>query len=424
MTVEYLKRASAVETGKAVGVEATVREMLAELEGRREEAAWELSRKLDSWDPDDFIVSEAVISDAGKSLPVTVREDIEFAHKQVRTFADRQRETLLDLEIEISPGSWAGHRHIPVNVAGCYVPGGRFAHVASAAMSIATAKAAGVPTVVACSPPRGDAGIHPATLYGMAVAGADYILCIGGVQAVGSLAFGLFTGHEADVLAGPGNAYVAEAKRILYGRVGIDVFAGPTEALVIADETADPYLVAVDLISQSEHGLDSPTVLVTTSTGVAERTLASIPGVVSRLPSTSIAGASWDALGEVIVTSTRDEAVSVADQYASEHVEVHAADLDWWLANLSNYGSLFLGEETTVTYGDKTAGPNHILPTKRAARYSGGLWVGKFLKTVTHQRMTKQASHSIGAVAARISHLEGMEGHALAAEVRVEKFAN
>lgn len=424
MTIEYLKKAAPAERGKSADVEATVRDMLAQLERHREAAAREFSRKLDSWEPDEFILSEAEISAAGKSLPVTVREDIEFAHKRVRAFADRQRETLLDLEIEISPGSWAGHRHIPVNVAGCYVPGGRFAHVASAAMSIGTAKAAGVPTVVACSPPRGDAGVHPAILYGMAVAGADYILCIGGVQAIGTLAFGLFTGHEADVLAGPGNAYVAEAKRILYGRVGIDVFAGPTEALVLADETADPYLVAVDLISQAEHGVDSPTVLVTTSADVAQRTIAAIPDVVSQLPATSVAKTAWDTLAEVIVTSTRDEAVSVADQYASEHVEVHAADPDWWLGRLSNYGSLFLGEETTVTYGDKTAGPNHILPTKRAARYTGGLWVGKFLKTVTHQRMSKQASHSMGAVAARISHLEGMEGHALAAEVRVKRFAN
>ena len=425
MAQHHLKRPSAApQAASGDSVEEMVREMLQQLEARGEEAARQYSERLDSWGPDSFIVSEDAIEAARRSLPITVVEDIEFAHHHVRAFADRQRESMLEVEVEMSPGLWAGHRHVPVNVAGCYVPGGRFAHVASAAMSIATAKAAGVPHIVACSPPRAGTGIHPATLYGMALAGADTIMCLGGVQAVGAMAFGLFTGMPANVLAGPGNAYVAEAKRALYGRVGIDVFAGPTEALIVADENANPTLVAVDLISQAEHGVDSATVLITTSEDLGRKTLAEIPHIVEQLPSSSVAATSWERLGEVIVTETREEAAELADEYASEHVEIHASDLAWWLQRLTNYGSLFLGEETTVTYGDKTSGPNHILPTKGAARYTGGLWVGKFIKTLTYQRMSRESSLEIGEVAARISHLEGMEGHALSAEMRVQLFGH
>ncbi|MGB3829735.1 MAG: histidinol dehydrogenase, partial [Ornithinimicrobium sp.] len=298
----------------------------------------------------------------------------------------------------------------------------RYAHVASAAMSIATAKAAGVPHIVACSPPRGGTGIHPATIYGMSLAGANTIMCLGGVQAIAAMAFGHFTGHRAAVLAGPGNQFVAEAKRLLFGRVGIDVVAGPTEALVLADGTADPWVIAVDLISQAEHGRDSATILISTSRRVAEETIAMIPQAIEQLPAESVAREAWDSLGEVIVTDTREEAATLADEYANEHVEVHADDLDWWLSTLRNYGSLFLGEETTVSYGDKTSGPNHILPTRGAAHYTGGLWVGKFIKTVTYQRMTREANAQVGRVAARISRIEGMEGHALAGDVRLRKY--
>ena len=327
-----------------------------------------------------------------------------------------------EFEVELYPGLVAGQRNIPVSTAGCYVPGGRFAHVASAAMSIATAKSAGVPQITACSPPRGADGIHPATLYGMDMAGADTIMCLGGVQAIAAMAFGHFTGHPAVMLAGPGNAYVAEAKRLLFGRVGIDVIAGPTEALVLADDSADPWVIAVDLISQAEHGRDSATILITTSQRVAQETLALIPKALEQLPTDSVAGEAWANLGEVIITDTREEAAQLADDYANEHVEVHADDLDWWLQNLRSYGSLFLGEETTVAYGDKTSGPNHILPTRAAAKYTGGLWVGKFIKTMTYQRMTREANGQIGRVAARISRVEGMEGHALAGDVRLRKY--
>jgi sulfopropanediol 3-dehydrogenase len=288
-------------------------------------------------------------------------------------------------------------------------------------MSIGTAKAAGVPFVVACSPPRGEAGIHPASLYAMSAAGADVILSLGGVQAIAAMAFGLWTGHPADVLAGPGNRFVAEAKRLLFGRVGIDVFAGPTEALVIADDTADPWIVAVDLASQAEHGPDSPTVLVTTSQPLAEQVLDLMSKAIDPLPTSEAAAKAWADCGEVIVCDTREEAVQVADEIASEHVEVHAEDLPWWHDRLRNYGTLFLGEETTVSYGDKSSGPNHILPTKQAARYTGGLWVGKFIKTLTFQQMTREASAEVGQVAARVSRVEGMEGHARSADVRLEK---
>lgn len=422
MPITYVKRSHGLEPVDISAITQTVTEMLHRLEAEGESATREYSRALDSWDPESFVVTEDEIRAAERSLPETVKEDINFAHGQVRAFADRQRESMSEFEFELYPGLVAGQRNIPVSTAGCYVPGGRFAHVASAAMSIATAKAAGVPQITACSPPRGGGGIHPATLYGMSLAGADTIMCLGGVQAIAAMAFGHFTGHPAVVLAGPGNGYVAEAKRLLFGRVGIDVIAGPTEALVLADDTADPWVVAVDLISQAEHGRDSATILITTSQRVAEQTLTLIPKALAQLPAESVAGEAWANLGEVVVADTREEAAQLADDYANEHVEVHAADLDWWLQQLHSYGSLFLGEETTVAYGDKTSGPNHILPTRGAAKYSGGLWVGKFIKTMTYQRMTREANSRIGRVAARISRVEGMEGHALAGDVRLLKY--
>jgi sulfopropanediol 3-dehydrogenase len=422
MTITHLKRAVPLSPQDNSDTTALVTQMLSEIEAGREEAAARYSAQLDNWSPESFLVGHEEIERATEQLPKQVRADIDFSLARVQAFARAQRESLHDLEFELSPGLTAGHRHIPVAVAGCYVPGGRYAHAASAAMSIGTAKAAGVPFVVACSPPRGESGIHPASLYAMSAAGADAILSLGGVQAVAAMAFGLFTGQPADVLAGPGNRFVAEAKRLLFGRVGIDVFAGPTEALIVADESADPWIIAVDLASQAEHGPDSPTVLVTTSESLARQVLDLMPKAIDPLPTGKVAAQAWADCGEVILCDTREEAAQVSDDIASEHVEVHAEELDWWHDRLRNYGTLFLGEETTVSYGDKSAGPNHILPTKQAARYTGGLWVGKFIKTLTFEQMTREASREVGEVVARVSRVEGMEGHARAADVRLEKY--
>ena len=359
-----------------------------------------------------------------RQVPDAVKRDIDFATAQVRAFALAQRASLNEFAVELHPGVTAGQRLLPVNVAGCYVPTGRYAHIASAYMSVATAKAAGVPTVVACSTPYRGEGIHPYVLYAMQVAGADVVLTLGGVQAIAAMAFGLFTGKPADIIVGPGNKFVAEAKRMLYGQVGIDVFAGPSEVAVIADDSADPRLVASDLVGQAEHGHESPAWLITTSQVLADEVQRLVPKLVAGLPPTArdAAGAAWRDYGEVIVCATREEAAAVSDRYASEHLEVHARDLDWWLANLTCYGSLFLGEETTVAFGDKASGPNHILPTKGASRYSGGLSVHKFLKTLTWQRMTRDAAREIGQVTARISRLEGMEAHARTADDRLAKY--
>lgn len=432
MTAVYLKRASQATALHDTSTTKTVSDMLADIEAEGDAAVRRYSTALDGWSPDSFVLTRGDIDKAGAAVPAGTRADIDFSLEQVRTFAAAQRASMTHLQIELSPGVIAGHRNIPVEVAGCYVPGGRYSHVASAAMSIGTAKTAGVPFVVACSPPRAaldpphgadsGRGIHPATVYAMDRAGADVILCLGGVQAIAAMAFGLYTGRAADVLTGPGNRFVAEAKRLLFGRVGIDVFAGPTEALVIADETADPWLVAVDLISQAEHGPDSPTILVTTSNALGEEVLRLAPEALAGLPNEATAATAWTNCGEVVVVDTREEAAALADEYASEHVEVHAADLPWWHDNLRNYGTLFLGEETTVSYGDKSAGPNHILPTRGASRYTGGLWVGKFLKTLTFQTMTREASRDVGQVVARVSRLEGMEGHARSADARLEKY--
>lgn len=422
MTIAHLKHAVPVAATDNSETTALVTRMLAEIEAGGEEAVASYSAQLDGWSPESFLVTPEQVDRAARQLSDQVRADIDFSLARVQAFARAQRESLQDLELELSPGLTAGHRHIPVEVAGCYVPGGRYAHAASAAMSIGTAKTAGVPFVVACSPPRGENGIHPATLYAMSAAGADAILCLGGVQAIAAMAFGLYTGRRADVLAGPGNRFVAEAKRLLFGRVGIDVFAGPTEALIIADETADPWIIAVDLASQAEHGPDSPTVLVTTSEALARKVMDLMPQAIDPLPTGKVAAQAWADCGEVILCDTREEAAQVSDDIASEHVEVHAEDLSWWHGRLRNYGTLFIGEETTVSYGDKSAGPNHILPTKQAARYTGGLWVGKFLKTLTFEQMTREASREVGQVVARVSRVEGMEGHARSADVRLAKY--
>jgi len=423
MAIEYLKKAARTpdtETGTARKV---VEEMLAEIERRGETAVREYAAKLDRW-TGEIVVTPDEIERRTRDIPAPVKRDIEFATEQVRRFALAQREALREFSVELRPGLVAGQRLIPVNVAGCYVPTGRYAHIASAYMSAATAKAAGVPTVIACSTPYQGEGIHPQVLYAMKVAGADIIMTLGGVQAVASLAYGLFTGKPADIVVGPGNKFVAEAKRVLFGKVGIDVLAGPTEIAIIADDSADPHLVASDLVGQAEHGHESPAWLITTSRGLAEAAMRLVPPLIETLPPTArdAAGAAWRDYGEVVLCSNREEVAQVSDRYAAEHLEVHARDLDWWLENLTCYGSLFLGEETTVAFGDKASGPNHILPTKGAARYSGGLSVQKFIKTVTWQRMTREANRQIAPVTARISRLEGMEAHARTADDRLGKY--
>ena len=423
MAITYLKKAAKNPTTETVNAQTVVNEMLGQIQARGEEAVREYAEKLDRW-TGSIEVTDDELERRTKDIPASIKSDIEFATAQVRDFALAQKASLTEFQTELHPGVVAGQRVIPMNVAGCYVPTGRYAHIASAYMSVATAKAAGVPNVIACSTPYKGEGIHPQVLYAMKVAGADRILTLGGVQAIASMAFGLFTGKPADIIVGPGNKFVAEAKRTLFGQVGIDVFAGPSEVAVIADESADADMVASDLVGQAEHGHESPAWLFTTSKPLAEAVMQKVPELIAKLPDTArdAAGAAWRDYGEVIVCDTRDEVAEVSDRYASEHLEVHAKDLDWWLATLTCYGSLFLGEETTVAFGDKVSGPNHILPTKGAAKYSGGLSVHKFMKTLTWQRMTKEASRQLGQVTARISRLEGMEAHARTADDRLAKY--
>ncbi len=423
MAIEYLKKAAKTPASGEDETREIVTRMLAEIEAGGEARAQAYAEELDGW-TGDVVVTRAEIEAAADSLSSQVKDDIRFAYDRVRGFALKQREALIDFEVELSPGLFAGQRQIPVATAGCYVPGGRYSHAASAIMSVATAKAAGVENVIACSPPRRDQGVHPAILYAADLCGADTILALGGVQGIAAMAFGLFTGHAADILVGPGNRFVAEAKRILYGRVGIDLFAGPTEIAIIADETADPDLVASDLVGQGEHGPDSPLWLITTDRALAEAVMARIPALIAALPETARAAAekAWPDYGEVVLCGSREDCVEVSDRYAAEHLEVQAADLDWWVERLRNYGSLFVGEETTVAFGDKCSGTNHILPTKGAARYTGGLSAGKFIKTVTTQRMTREANREVAAAAARISRIEGMEGHARTGDDRLRKY--
>ena len=423
MAITYLKKAARTPDTESGNARRVVEDMLGEIERRGEAAVREYAGKLDRW-TGDIVVGAEEIERRTAGIDAATRRDIEFAAGQVRRFALAQRDSMREFSIEVHPGLVAGQRLIPVNVAGCYVPTGRYAHIASAYMAIATAKAAGVPTVVACSTPYRGEGIHPQVLYAMKVAGADVIMTLGGVQAIAALAFGLFSGKPADIIVGPGNKYVAEAKRMLFGRVGIDVFAGPSEVAVIADHTADADIVAADLVGQAEHGHESPAWLFTTSRALADAVMARVPALIDALPATArdAAGAAWRDYGEVVLCDTREEVAGVSDTYATEHLEVHACDLDWWLARLTCYGSLFLGEETTVAFGDKASGPNHVLPTRGAARYSGGLSVHKFIKTVTWQRMTREANHAIGPVTARISRLEGMEAHARTADDRLAKY--
>jgi len=423
MAHRHLKKASKTPETESGVARKVVSEMLAAIEKRGEAAVREYAQNLDRWSG-DIVVSPEEMERRTSAIPAQIKRDIEFATERVTRFAKAQRESLREFETEVAPGLKAGQRLVPVNVAGCYVPTGRYAHIASAYMSIATAKAAGVPTVIAASTPYKGEGVHPQVLYAMKVAGADVVLTLGGVQAIAALAHGLFTGKPADIIVGPGNKYVAEAKRALFGKVGIDVLAGPTEIGIIADDSADPAIVASDLVGQAEHGHESPAWLVTLDEKLGREVLQRVPKLIEKLPATAreAAGAAWRDYGEVVVCESREEAAQVSDRYAPEHLEVHARDLDWWLQRLTNYGSLFLGEETTVAFGDKASGPNHILPTKGAARYSGGLSVHKFMKTLTWQRMTREANRELAPVTARISRLEGMEAHARTADDRMEKY--
>lgn len=423
MPINYLKKATKTPSTGTEETRKIVSDMLANIEKGGELEALRYGRELDGYDG-EAIVSADQIASAGKVVSETLKEDIQFAYDRVTRFARAQRESISSFETELSPGLWAGQKLIPIETAGCYVPGGRYAHVASAIMSIATAKVAGVENIIACSAPHGNDGPNPAILYAMNLCGADSILSLGGVQGIASMAFGLFTGKPARILVGPGNRFVAEAKRMLYGRVGIDMFAGPTEIAIIADDTADAQVVAEDLVSQAEHGPDSPAWLITTSQALADAVMAQMDRHIAALPETSRKAAelAWRDYGEVILCDTDEEAVKISDEYAAEHLEIHTARDEWYTENLKNYGSLFIGEETTVTYGDKCSGTNHILPTKGAAHYTGGLSVHKFMKIVTTQRMTRQANREVGQAAARISRLEGMEGHARSADVRLRKY--
>ena len=423
MTTTYLKKAIKTAATGETDTQATVREMLEKIKVGREATATDYARQLDGWDG-DIVVSRETIDAATKALPESVKDDIRFARDRISAFAAQQRDSVREFEVDLLDGLVAGQKVIPVTTAGCYVPGGRYSHAASALMSVATARVAGVQNIVAATPSHKDRGINPGILYAMDIAGADTILALGGVQAIAALTYGLFTNQPADIVVGPGNRFVAEAKRMLFGQIGIDVVAGPTETMVIADDTADAAIIVSDLIGQAEHGPDSPVWLITLSRKIGEEVIAMMPNLIATLPETARKAAemAWRDYGEVILVGSREEACVVSDQYASEHLHIQAADLNWWHKSLRSYGSLFLGEETTVAFGDKCSGPNHILPTKGGARYSGGLSAAKFLKVLTYQRMTREGARIVAPVAARISRLEGMEAHARTADARLEKY--
>jgi sulfopropanediol 3-dehydrogenase len=423
MTITYLKKADKTPETETASAQKVVTDMLGKIQTEGEKAVRQYALDLDKWSG-EIVLSASQIAENARNVPEQVKQDIDFAIKQVSNFAIAQRKSLSEFQVELHPGVIAGQRVVPVNVAGCYAPAGRYAHIASAYMGVATAKAAGVKTIIACSGPFRGGPMHPYLMYAFNKAGADVIMTLGGVQAIASMAYGLFTGKAADVIVGPGNKFVAEAKRSLFGKVGIDVFAGPSEVAVIADDSADPAMVASDLVGQAEHGHESPAWLFTTSRALADDVMQRMPLLIEALPPTArdAAACAWRDYGEVIVCDTRQEVAEISDKYAAEHLEVHANDLNWWLETLTCYGSLFLGEETTVAFGDKVSGPNHVLPTKGAARYSGGLSVHKFLKTFTWQKMDREATRDIGLATARISRLEGMEAHARTADDRLAKY--
>lgn len=423
MTREYLKKAKKTAETDSGDVRETVQAILCKISAGGDAAAMEFAAKFDNYDG-PILLSRAEIDAAIARVPQKLKDDIAFAHDNVRRFAEIQKQTMTDVELEIVPGLIAGQKAIPVRAAGCYVPGGRYSHVASAIMTVTTAKVAGCKHIVACSPPRGDEGIAPAIIYAADLCGADTILSMGGVQGVAAMAYGLFGLPKADILVGPGNQYVAEAKRILFGEVGIDMIAGPTDSLILADETADPFIVATDLVGQAEHGYNSPVWLVTDNRVLAERVAALVPGLIADLPTLNRdnAEAAWRDYAEIILCDDREEMAATSDDYAPEHLTVQAQDLPWWLERLECYGSLFLGEETTVAFGDKASGTNHVLPTSRSAKYTGGLSVHKYMKIVTWQQATRDGAKPVAEATARISRLEGMEGHARSADARLHKY--
>jgi sulfopropanediol 3-dehydrogenase len=423
MARDYLKTATLTPESDASKTREVVADILKEIETGGDAKALEYAATFDRYDG-NVLLGEDEIAAACARVPQQAKDDIRFAHDNVRRFAEAQRDTISDFEAEIVPGLVAGQKALPVDAAGCYLPGGRYSHIATAIMTVTTAKVAGVRHITACSPPRPGVGVTPAIVYAAHISGADTIMAMGGVQGVAAMTFGLFGLPRANILVGPGNQYVAEAKRMLFGRVGIDMIAGPTDSLILADGDADPHLVATDLVSQAEHGYNSPVWLVTDDRALAEDVMARVPGMIDTLPELNRenAAAAWRDYAEVIVCDGREEMAATSDAYAPEHLTVQARDLDWWLDRLRCYGSLFLGEETTVSYGDKASGTNHVLPTSGAANYTGGLSVHKYLKIVTWQRATPEGSKPVALATARISRLEGMEGHARAADVRLAKY--
>ncbi|KAJ04313.1 histidinol dehydrogenase [Sulfitobacter mediterraneus] len=423
MAPTYLKKASMTAQSGSSDVQKTVQTILSDIESGGEEKALEYAAKFDKY-AGNILLTEEEISAASALVSDQVKADIRFAHDNVKRFAEAQKSTIGDVEIEVVPGLTAGQKVIPVDAVGCYVPGGRYSHIASAIMTVTTAKVAGCKHIMACSPPRPDVGINPAIIYAAHVCGADSIMAIGGVQGIAAMTFGLFDQPKANILVGPGNQFVAEAKRILYGRVGIDMVAGPTDSLILADASADAHIVATDLVSQAEHGYNSPVWLVTDDRKLADNVMAMVPGMIDDLPPVNrdSALAAWRDYAEVALCADREEMASVSDIYAPEHLTVQAEDLPWWLDRLTSYGSLFLGEETTVAFGDKASGTNHVLPTSGAATYTGGLSVHKYMKIVTWQQATREGARPVAEATARISRLEGMEGHARSADVRLAKY--
>ncbi|MGB3740124.1 MAG: histidinol dehydrogenase [Pontixanthobacter sp.] len=420
----WIKRGATAEARADANnkVRQTVEKALLDIETRGDAALREMSNTFDKWDRDDYRLSQAEIDGCINSLTPQERKDIEFAQTQVRNFAEIQRDSMKDVEVETMPGVVLGHKHIPVNAAGCYVPGGKYPLLASAHMSVLTAKVAGVPRVITCAPPFNG---KPADkiVAAQAMAGADEIYALGGIQAIGAMALGTETIQRTDMLVGPGNAFVAEAKRQLFGRVGIDLFAGPTETMVIADETVDGEICATDLLGQAEHGPESPAILITNSEKLARDTIDQVERLLEILPTADIARPAWENFGEVVVCDSYEEMVQVADNYANEHVQVMTEEPDYFLKNMTNYGALFLGPRTNVSYGDKVIGTNHTLPTGKAARYTGGLWVGKFLKTCTYQRVTTdEATTLIGEYCSRLCAMEGFAGHGEQANIRVRRY--
>ena len=423
MTVEYLKKAPLHSRSDAGETRDIVGKILDEIEAGGDEKALEYAAKFDNYQGAILLSAEA-IKTASALVPDKMKRDIEFAHANVKKFAEVQKSTVADFETEVVPGLIAGQKAIPVNAAGCYIPGGSYSHIASAIMTVTTAKVAGCKNIIACSPPRPDIGVAPAIIYAAHISGADKILAMGGVQGVAAMTFGLFGLPKANILVGPGNQFVAEAKRMLFGRIGIDMIAGPTDSLILADAHADADIVAADLVGQAEHGYNSPVWLVTDDRALAEKVMLLVPALIEDLPELNRdnAYAAWRDYAEIVLCDTREEMAATSDAYAPEHLTVQAQDLDWWLSRLSCYGSLFLGEETTVAFGDKASGTNHVLPTSGAASYTGGLSVHKYMKIVTWQRATREGSKPVAEATARISRLEGMEGHARTADIRLRKY--